>query len=74
MSNGILWLNLRLDPGDGLAHNLDTVVNALDREEALCEALADGAVHHEVTIQALALRDFSLCHFESQMLGELSIE
>ena len=42
---------VRGDPGNLLAHELNPVVDALDREERLGEALGDRAVKHEVSVQ-----------------------
>ena len=44
---------VRLDPRDRLSHDLDSEVDALDRQEGLCEALAYSAVEKEVAIETL---------------------
>ena len=63
-----------LDPSDLLTHYLDSVVDTLDREEGLSEALWKGAIEHEVFIECLACFKVFLLHFESEMLWELSKE
>lgn len=46
---------IRGDPSDGLPHDLNLVVDTLDGEESLFEALGDCAIQHELFHQTLAL-------------------
>jgi hypothetical protein len=66
----LVWL----DPGELLAHDLDTVVDALDGEECLAEALADCAVQHEVFVKFGTSCNLGLRNIECQVLGKLGVQ
>lgn len=44
----LLVKGIGTDPGNLLPHNLCLIVDTLNREESLLEALSDGAVKHEL--------------------------
>jgi hypothetical protein len=65
---------VRLDPGDWLTHDLYSIVDSLDREEALRKALTHSAVKHEIAVKILALLNFRLGNLEGQVLWKLRIK
>ena len=56
-------------PCDGLSHYFHAVVDSLDGQECLREGLRDGAVQHEVSVQAAACVDLALLDVECLVLG-----
>jgi len=52
---------IRAYPGDRLTHDFHLIVDFLNREESLVEALSVCAIEHELLDQSLAIFNFLLC-------------
>lgn len=65
---------VRRDPGNRLSHNLDTVVDTLNREERFGEVLRDRAIEKEVAVEIPTRRKCLLVNLECLVLGELGKE
>lgn len=55
-------------PGDVLAHDFCLIINTLDREEGLLEALSSSAVEHEFFVEFATGFDILLGDLQSLML------
>jgi hypothetical protein len=59
------------DPSDLLSHNFNLIVDSLDRQERLLEALSNCAVEHELLQEVVALLNLLLGDLERHMLGHV---
>lgn len=65
---------VRLEPRDLHAHDLYAIVNTLDAEETLLEALGHRAVQHKVSVKLSTHFDIFLFDIECHVLRELCVE
>ena len=63
----LIWSN----PSNVLSHNFNLIVNALNTEEGLGEALGDGAIGHPLRVQLLADLNVFVGNFEALMLWKV---